>query len=87
MIYWAFLPKPRKTKVIPPIPRHHHQQQQQQIRQEYAWVSEQDYRIGRSKVLQSFLQRKVIYQTDYFRKRFEQQARMNIQTALEGLAN
>ena len=60
---------------------------EQQIRQEYAWVSEQDYRIGRSKVLTGFLQREWIYQTDYFRKRFEQQARLNIQTALEGLAN
>ena len=60
---------------------------EQQIRQEYAWVSEQDYHIGRAKVLQSFLQREWIYQTEYFRQRFEQQARMNIQAALEGLAN
>ncbi|MCB1673472.1 MAG: N-methyl-D-aspartate receptor NMDAR2C subunit, partial [Pseudomonadales bacterium] len=58
-----------------------------QIRQEYTWVSKQNYRIGRAKVLQSFLQRDSIYQTDYFRKRFEQQARLNIQAALVNLTN
>ena len=51
---------------------------EQQIRQEYLWVSEQDYRVGRAKVLTEFLQRKAIYQSDYFRKRFEQQARLNL---------
>ena len=51
---------------------------EQQIRQEYLWVSEQDYRVGRAKVLTGFLQRKAIYQSDYFRKRFEQQARLNL---------
>jgi predicted metal-dependent HD superfamily phosphohydrolase len=60
---------------------------EQQIRQEYAWVSEQDFKSGRAAVLQSFLQREWIYQTDYFRGRLEQQARLNIQAALESLAN
>lgn len=58
---------------------------EQQIRQEYLWISEQDYRMGRAKVLTGFLQRESIYQSDYFRKRFEQQARLNIQTALDAL--
>ncbi len=58
---------------------------EQQIRQEYAWVSEQDFKSGRAAVLQSFLQREWIYQTDYFRGRLEQQARLNIQTALVSL--
>ena len=33
---------------------------------EYAWVTESAFRAGRSKVLQSFLDRTRIYTTDYF---------------------
>lgn len=52
------------------------------IRQEYAWVSEEAYRAGRSKILQSFLDRPSIYQTDYFRNQYEVHARLNLQHAL-----
>lgn len=55
---------------------------EQQIKQEYSWVDEEDFKQGRAKVLQSFLDRDWIYQSDYFREKLEQQARLNIQTAL-----
>ncbi len=51
------------------------------IRKEYRWVEASRYRIERKKVLQSFLAQPRIYQTDYFYKRKERQARKN----LEGL--
>jgi len=60
---------------------------EQQIKQEYAWVADEKFKEGRGQVLQSFLQREAIYQSDYFRRRLEQQARLNIQAALEGLAD
>jgi len=60
---------------------------EQQIKQEYAWVADEAFKHGRSQVLESFLQREWIYQTDYFRGCLEQQARLNIQSALIALSN
>lgn len=56
-----------------------------QIRQEYHWVSAEQFRQGRGQVLRSFLDRPTIFSTDYFRENFEQQARLNIQTTLTRL--
>ena len=58
---------------------------EQQIRQEYHWVSAEQYRQGRGQVLRSFLDRPTIFSTNYFRENFEQQARINIQTTLNSL--
>lgn len=58
---------------------------EQAIRQEYAQVPEADYRRERSAVLAGLLRREVLYQTDYFRNRFEEQARNNLQRALAAL--
>lgn len=48
------------------------------IRSEYGWVPEADYRAGRAKVMQTFLDRAYIYSTDFFREHYEAQARKNI---------
>jgi len=56
------------------------------IRSEYSWVSEESYRIGRSRVLRSFLDKSAIYCTDGFEKKYGQQARENIMKALAVLA-
>jgi predicted metal-dependent HD superfamily phosphohydrolase len=48
------------------------------IRKEYAHVPEELYRVGRSRVLQTLLDRPFIYRSDYFRDRYETPARRNI---------
>lgn len=48
------------------------------IRQEFAWVPEDHYQSGRTKVLLSFLDREHIYSTDFFREHYEANARKNI---------
>jgi predicted metal-dependent HD superfamily phosphohydrolase len=48
------------------------------IRQEYAWVSDADYRVGRKRVLQGLLERDRIYCTAYMVAFAEQPARHNL---------
>lgn len=55
------------------------------IRDEYFWVDEDDFRVGRKRLLQSFLDRESIYSTDTFKKRFEDQARANISRSIKKL--
>ena len=57
------------------------------IRQEYAHVVEPEYRHERAAVLAGFLRRESLYQTEYFRDRFEQQARTNLKRVLRALAD
>jgi predicted metal-dependent HD superfamily phosphohydrolase len=59
---------------------------ERRIRQEYAMVPEPMYRRGRSEILRRFLQRASIFQTDWFRQRFEDAARANLERALKTLA-
>ncbi|MEJ1936450.1 hypothetical protein WDZ92_40175 [Nostoc sp. NIES-2111] len=49
------------------------------IRQEYAWVSDDEYIKGRTKVLEKFLQRQRIYFTPLMYDKSEQLARANLQ--------
>lgn len=58
---------------------------EQQIRREYASVPESAYKSGRSQILQGLLDRPAIYQTDYFRKRYETRARANLTRLLTEL--
>lgn len=55
------------------------------IREEYFWVPELIYRRERSKILKSFIAREVIYFTDEMKKRFEEQARKNINGEINSL--
>lgn len=57
------------------------------IRKEYAWVPGFLYRRGRKKILESFLRREAIFQTDEMAARLETQARHNIENELGELSN
>lgn len=58
------------------------------IRKEYAWVSDEDFRIGRVKFFQKLLKgRPSIYLTDYFRNKYEAQAQENLKMAMTILDN
>ena len=56
-----------------------------QIRAEYAHVSDEDWKTGRSDVLNKFLARPRLYGTQRFHDRYEQRARDNLQRALARL--
>lgn len=55
------------------------------IRAEYFWVPIEAYIEGRTKVLQSFLDRPRIYFTDIFDEKYESQARVNMREAVLNL--
>ncbi|WP_373542086.1 hypothetical protein [Chamaesiphon sp.] len=52
---------------------------QRSIRREYSWVADEAYRVGRIRVLESFLQRDRLYATDLLFGELESIARLNIQ--------
>jgi predicted metal-dependent HD superfamily phosphohydrolase len=56
-----------------------------QIREEYAWVPEPDFRAARIGVLTGLLARAPLYQTEHFRRRYETVARTNLARALKRL--
>lgn len=55
---------------------------QRRIREEYGWVSDPLYRVGRARVLSGFAERPRIYLTQSFRDRYEAAARANLRRAL-----
>lgn len=55
---------------------------EQQIRTEYRWVPEEQYRAGRVAVLEGFLARSTIYHTPFFQVRLEAQARWNLERSI-----
>jgi predicted metal-dependent HD superfamily phosphohydrolase len=59
---------------------------ERRIRREYHWVPDPAYRMARSEVLSGFLGRHPIYQTEYFRSRYEAQARANLGRVIARLA-
>lgn len=57
-----------------------------QIREEYAWVPEPQFREGRRGILERFLTRPRLYFTDAMRARFEEQARANLREEIAALS-
>lgn len=57
------------------------------IRKEYSNYEDKVYKLERIKVLKSFLARESIYQTEYFRNKYEKIARTNIQNLIAKLEN
>jgi len=57
----------------------------QNIRQEYRKIPSILYKRGRKKVLQHFLNKDFIFQTDVFRNKFESTARINLESELNSL--
>lgn len=55
------------------------------IREEYAWVPEPVYRSARAEILNGFLRRRSVYQTDFFRDRYEAPARANLERVMKEL--
>jgi len=58
---------------------------EENIRKEYIIVPIQAYKKGRSDVLQGFLDRENIYQTEYFREKYKEQARDNLERSINKL--
>jgi predicted metal-dependent HD superfamily phosphohydrolase len=58
----------------------------QAIRQEYSWIPDTDYRVGRKQVLQIFLQREKIYLTHQLFTTLEDKARQNLQAEVAALS-
>ena len=55
------------------------------IREEYAWVPEQDYRAGRRRILEGFLERERLFYMPPLFERLEMSARANLRREIEGL--
>lgn len=60
---------------------------ERRIRQEYDWVPGPVYRSSRAEILAGFLRRRSIYQTDFFRKRYEAPARANLERVIAELGS
>lgn len=56
-----------------------------QIRKEYSIYPDFLYKPGRKKVLEHFLQLENIFKTDYFKTKYEVQARKNIESEWRNL--
>lgn len=56
------------------------------IREEYAWVPDEEYRTGRRQVLEGFLERERIYQTAPLFQAWEAPARRNLWREIERLS-
>lgn len=55
---------------------------EQEIRAEYAWVPEAEFRTARARILKSFLARPTIYATQWFVDKYETCARANLSRSI-----
>ncbi len=60
---------------------------ERRIRTEYEWVAENAFIVGRSAMLKAFSNRPAIYSTQFFRNKYEAQARQNIVRSLARLSH
>lgn len=60
---------------------------ERQIRQEYSWVPGFMFRRKRREILEAFLARAYVYNTEHFRGRYEATARANLTRSIERLAS
>jgi len=58
---------------------------ERRIREEYAGVSEAEFRAARADILEKFLSRPRLYATEFFLNRYEQAARENLRRSLTRL--
>ena len=56
------------------------------IRKEYSLVPENKFKRGRKAILQCFLDRDIIYLTDFFKTKYEKQARVNLEKSIRKLS-
>ncbi|MBW8865337.1 MAG: hypothetical protein JF609_10555 [Verrucomicrobia bacterium] len=66
-------------------PRKQFWEYESQIRQEYAWVDKAVFAAKRMEILERFLARKRIYQTDHYFHFFQFQAAENLRASIERL--
>ncbi|MEI8223842.1 MAG: pantetheine-phosphate adenylyltransferase [bacterium] len=59
------------------------QKYEEGIRKEYDWVYDEQFYPRRLNILQTFMHRSHIYFTDYFRSRYEKQAKENLNRSIE----
>ncbi len=55
------------------------------IRREYHWAEQEEYREARARVLENFLNKEKLFQTPYALGKWEKQARINIKAEREAL--
>jgi predicted metal-dependent HD superfamily phosphohydrolase len=58
---------------------------EEQIRREYAWIPELAFVSKRVEILQRFLARERIFATEWFRNKYERQARRNLEASISRL--
>lgn len=59
---------------------------EENIRKEYSWVPEDQFKQGRSTILQMFLNRPSLYTTDLFKRKYESQAIINLKRSIDSLS-
>ena len=66
-------------------PTDRYEQYESQVRQEYAWVPAVAFRSGRATLLKGFHAADPLYQTGFFRQRYELRAKENLYNAILAL--
>jgi pantetheine-phosphate adenylyltransferase len=57
------------------------------IREEFSWAPDEQYRIGRKEFVQRFMERPSIYPHEYFKEKYERRAVRNLESLIKKLSN